>query len=177
MNFRQADGGSPNPNYKKGGGYAKNCQTCVVAYELRRRGYNVEALPNYKGSMLDVLSYRTNIAWVNRETGKNPDYIKPEGNTLNKVFEWLRNNLKPNNRYTIEWQWTAKSSGHIIHCFKNKNNKVSFYDPQKGINNRFEDDINKYFENAIIKSLKLLDVQNCDINMNVVNKILKKKEH
>ncbi|WP_390621060.1 phage minor capsid protein [Treponema pectinovorum] len=66
MNFRQTDGGSPNPNYKKGGGYAKNCQTCVVAYELRRRGYDVEALPNYKGSMLDVLSYRTNIAWVNR---------------------------------------------------------------------------------------------------------------
>ena len=44
MNFRQADGGAPNPNYRKGGGYATNCQTCTVAYELRRRGFNVEAL-------------------------------------------------------------------------------------------------------------------------------------
>lgn len=36
MNFTQADGGAPNPNFKKGGGYEKNCQSCVVAYDMTR---------------------------------------------------------------------------------------------------------------------------------------------
>lgn len=35
-----------NPRYDEGGGYKNNCQRCVPAYELRRRGYDVEALPN-----------------------------------------------------------------------------------------------------------------------------------
>lgn len=34
-----------NPNYSEGYEYRQNCQRCVVAYELRRRGYNVHALP------------------------------------------------------------------------------------------------------------------------------------
>ena len=62
MNFQQADGGAPNPNYKKGGGYTTNCQTSVVAYKMHRRGYNVEALSNFKGSMLKVLSHDTRLA-------------------------------------------------------------------------------------------------------------------
>ena len=172
MNFQQADGGAPNPNFKKGGGYATNCQTSVVAYELRRRGYDVEALPNYKGSMAEVLSYDTSMAWVDRTTGKKPAYIYPTGKTLQQQIEWLEENLKPNNRYTLEWIWRNHTGGHIIHCYKNINGKISFYDPQCGINNRGQEEIKKYFEKAIIKSFKLLDVQNYDINMNVANKIL-----
>lgn len=37
-----------NPRFAKGTQYAVNCQRCVQAYELRRRGYNVEALPKPK---------------------------------------------------------------------------------------------------------------------------------
>lgn len=35
-----------NPAYSE---YSENCQRCVVAYELQRRGYNVEAQPTYDG--------------------------------------------------------------------------------------------------------------------------------
>lgn len=173
MNFTQADGGAPNPNFKKGGGYEKNCQSCVVAYEMRRRGFNVEAMPNYKGSMSEVLSYKTNLAWIDRTTGKNPEYLWPTGKTLQEQIKWLEENLKPNNRYTLEWTWKGGKYGHIIHCYKNIKNQVSFYDPQKGINNRQTEEIKSYFEKAIIKTFKLLDIQNCDINLNVVNKIVK----
>ena len=32
-----------NPKYSKGGVYKKNCISCTLAYDLRRRGYDVEA--------------------------------------------------------------------------------------------------------------------------------------
>lgn len=177
MNFRQADGGAPNPNYKKGGGYKTNCQSCVVAYEMRRRGFDVETLPNYEGSMQDVLSKNTRLAWIDRATGKNPNYIYPQGNNLTQIISWLEKNLKENNRYTIEWAWRNSSSGHIIHCYKSKSGIVSFYDTQNGTNNMLEEEIKKYFQKAVIKSFKLLDVQNCDINMNVVNKIVQERKY
>lgn len=133
MNFRQADGGAPNPNYKKGGGYAINCQSCVVAYEMRRRGFDVETRPKYKGSMLDVLSHNTSLAWIDRTTGKNPNYIIPAQRTVENAFDWLKANLKQNNRYTIEFAW-KRAGAHIIHIFKNKQDMLSLYDPQNGIN-------------------------------------------
>lgn len=36
------------------GNFEENCQRCVVAYELRRRGYDVVALPTYSGDQLPV---------------------------------------------------------------------------------------------------------------------------
>lgn len=172
MNFQQADGGAPNPNFKKGGGYTTNCQTSVVAYELRRRGYDVEALPNFKGSMLDVLSHNTRLAWVNRSTGKAPDYITPAQPTCAKSFDWIKENLKPKNRYTIEFQWKSKAVGHIVHIFKNKDGVLSIYDPQNGINTRGDIAVLEYLKKVRPTTIKLLDVENYDININVVNKIL-----
>ena len=53
MSFDKADGGNPNPYYKEDVefagelfGYTTNCQTCVVAFEARMRGFDVRALPN-----------------------------------------------------------------------------------------------------------------------------------
>lgn len=34
-----------NPKYSKGGMYKNNCISCALAYDLRRRGYDVEAMP------------------------------------------------------------------------------------------------------------------------------------
>lgn len=50
MNFTEADGSRCNPNFTienaEGLGYQHNCQTCTMTYELRRRGFNVEAKPS-----------------------------------------------------------------------------------------------------------------------------------
>ena len=37
--------------------YSENCQRCVVAYELNRRGYDVTALPTYRGDTLNRVAY------------------------------------------------------------------------------------------------------------------------
>lgn len=47
-----------NPYYMPGTAeYSMNCQRCVVAYELRRRGYDVTALPTYEGDILPRVAY------------------------------------------------------------------------------------------------------------------------
>lgn len=149
-----------------------NCQTSVVAYEVRRRGYDVEALSNFKGSMLEVLSHDTRLAWVDRETGKKPDYILPAQTTCQKAFDWIKAELKTKKRYTIQFQWKDRATAHIVHIFKNTEGRLSIYDPQSGINTLGDNAVLQYLKQARPTIIKLLDVQNYDINMNVVNKIL-----
>ena len=170
MNFDKADGAKPNPNYSKGGGYTKNCQSCVVTYEMRRRGYNVQTLPKTPGSMLDVLSRNTSLAWVDRTTGKNPAYIVPGQKTIAKSVEWLQNSLKANNRYTIEFAWKGGHSGHIVHIYK-RADVLYIYDPQTAKHYTGSALID-FLRGAKPTTIQLLDVEVCDVNLNVLNKIM-----
>ena len=170
MNFDKADGAKPNPNYGKGGGYRTNCQSCVVTYEMRRRGYNVQTLANTGGSMLEVLSRNTSLAWRDRATGTNPAYIVPGQKTIAKTVEWLQNGIKANNRYTIEWVWKGGRSGHIVHVFK-RSDVVNIYDPQTA--KRYTGaDLLDFLKGAKPSTIRLLDVEACDVNLNVLDKIM-----
>ena len=40
-----------NPKYLKGGVYKNNCISCALAYDMRRRGYDVESVPIYTTSV------------------------------------------------------------------------------------------------------------------------------
>jgi hypothetical protein len=169
MDFEKADHARPNPNYSKGGGYRTNCQSCVVTYEMRRRGYNVQTLPNNAGSMLKVLSRDTSLAWVDRTTGKPPTYIIPGQPTIKKTFAYLQSELKSNNRYTIEFAWKG-SGAHIVHIYK-RGDLLHIYDPQcgelyKGL------DVLEYLKRVRPSTVQLLDVEACDVNLNVLNKIM-----
>lgn len=175
MSFAKADNNAPNPNFSKGGGYTTNCQSCVVTYELRRRGFNVETLPNYRGGMADVLSYNTNLAWIDRATGKNPQYITPAIPNVKKTYEYLQTSLKTNHRYTIEFEWKKSRVGHIIHIYNDAKKGLMLYDPQNA-QRFYNSDVLKYLYRVKPTSIQLLDVENCDINLNVVNKILKAKK-
>lgn len=169
MDFDKADHMKPNPNFNKGGGYRTNCQSCVVTYEMRRRGYNVQTLPNNDGSMLKVLSRDTSLAWVDRTTGKPPVYIRPEQPTIKKTFSYLQNELKSNNRYTIEFAWKG-SGAHIVHIYK-RADILHIYDPQCG--QLFTGDgVLEYLKHTRPSTIQLMDVEVCDVNLNVLNKIM-----
>lgn len=88
MNFKQADSGNVNPYYySKHLGYDTNCQTCVVAYEARRRGYNVRALPNFGNKYIQELSKDTSLAYIKKD-GTKPTYLnKPENKGLLEFLE------------------------------------------------------------------------------------------
>lgn len=52
MGMARASEGT-NPHYSPAyDAYSSNCQRCVLAYEARRRGYDVTALPTYSGDLL-----------------------------------------------------------------------------------------------------------------------------
>lgn len=175
MTFDDADHNRPNPLFMKAKGYNTNCQSCVVVYELRRRGFDLETMPNLPGSMSEVLSYNTSLAWIDRTTGKHPSYITPIGKTLKSKLQWLADNLNVNERHTIEWAWRGRS-GHIINAWKTSDGIINMYDPQTGAILRTFEEIKDYLDGAKIYTIRLLNVQNCDVNVNVINGIAKAKK-
>jgi hypothetical protein len=60
---RNGDVRYTNPNYYNGKEWQVNCQRVAVAYELRRRGYLVEAKPNYKDKRSKQYSFEDLRLW------------------------------------------------------------------------------------------------------------------
>lgn len=164
--------------------YTTNCQTCVVTFEARLRGYDVEALPNIKNETIRKLSRKTNLAWIDPKTGKNPIYIKDDTvTTPKKYFKFLQEVIKEKERYTIEFTWKGSgNSGHIISLDRDDDGKLRFYDPQIGRSYN-EAQIQEYLKNLkyvttvygtkIPTVPKILRVDDKYFDKEVVDKILK----
>jgi len=183
MTRDEANGKKPNPNFKQGLGYQENCQSCVVAYEARLRGYNVQALPYKKGSKLEDLSRHTNLAWIDPATGKHPAYIFDDTATNAKKFlSFLENNIKSKQRYTLEFSWKKRhSAGHIVSLDRDINGKLRIYDPQSGVTYT-GGNVAKYlgqikytmtvYGHKMPARPKVLRVDDKLFNMDIVNEIL-----
>ena len=203
MTFTEANEMKGNPHYGENEGYGINCQTCVVAHELRLRGFDVSALANTKGSALEKLSHDVTNAWKTlglerpMETFVNPrkiDFSKAEWKTTKKGngmmryvsnFERTKKTLPTlisnfnsivteDGRYHIHWGWRTGNTGHII-TFERKDGVISFYDPQTG--EKFTD-LKKYFtKNKItLSSLLLYRVDTLTPNIAVIKNVLTKYE-
>ena len=116
-----------NPRFAKGTQYAVNCQRCVQAYELRRRGYNVEALPKPKK--------KNTIAWGNEcfvdSSGNTPKF------TFNQREKGIRSvlaNAPDGSRYIIYVSWKNSTTAHVFIAEK-ENGAIKFVDPQTNNNN------------------------------------------
>lgn len=145
MTFEEANELRGNVNYGKGREYSINCQSCVVANELRRRGFEVTAHGNTgkKGSVPYQLSYQTQLAWIDPKTGKTPQKIKCGGisgvdsygriksKTITELEKELLAATKDSGRYHFDYVWGGKY-GHIITVEKLSNGTYRFYDPQNG---------------------------------------------
>lgn len=177
MSYEKAGGNNANPNYEQGGGYQINCQSCVVAYEARRRGYNVEALP--KGAVGERVSRQTNLAWIDPETGDHPKYISdPTIKTHTEMYDFVKSVVEDGKRYTLGFDWKGRDSGHIIHVSKESNGELVLFDPQVGREirgasiwgymNRFDYESNK--------SPQLLRVDNMGFDAEIASGILKAVE-
>lgn len=188
MTFDEADHGQANPNFSKGGGYTTNCQTCVVAYEARLRGYDVRARSNTPGSKLRELSLHTNRAWIDPATGKPPKYIVPSTSdsvtTPKRVVSWLEKTLEEGGRYTIQFNWKGRrSSGHIVSIKKGKSGQLSIFDPQTGKKTNGTAKVERYFNNVKLSMTiagrkflcppRVLRVDDKQFNMSFADAILK----
>lgn len=183
MTRDEANGGKPNPNFKQSPGHRINCQSCVVSYEARLRGYDVQTLPNTKGSVLDKLSRQTNMAWIDPATGKHPAYIFDEAaTTVKRFYDFIEKTVEPQKRYTLQFAWKGRSrSGHIISMDRDAEGLLRFYDPQTGQTFTGEQ-VNKYLGQLkytmsiggtkVSMPPKILRVDNKQFNLDVVNHIM-----
>lgn len=183
MSFSQADSGRVNPGYVRGAedGYGENCQTCVVAFEARLRGYNVKAKPYTPGSVLEELSRKTYLAWINPRTGK-PTAQAPAawgqgGNRKTTVF--LKEKLKPGERYVMQFSWKGREAdAHIVNLDLNDDGRLRIKDNQRSADEQSEwigdAAVNKYLRevNCRKDSLIVYRIDNLEFNREVVDEIL-----
>lgn len=180
MTREQADSYNVNPNYGKAGGYSINCQTCVVAYEARLRGYDVIAGPN-NNRTTERLAKLTNTAWIDPETGRAPKYIRSlDANTPKKFKKYLDEKIDQDKRYTLEFTWRGGGGGHIINLDKDSKGQLRITDTQRGKgekNTWVGDEVSKYLTRIRYGNRgnqpAILRIDNLQFNEKVVNEILK----
>ena len=179
MTHEQADKQHANPNYIAGikNGYDTNCQSCVVAYEMRRRGFDVEALRYEKGNINNGpwrLSLQTESAWIDIKTKCYPEKIQCGG--ANKSAEIVKEEIntatKEIGRYHINWGWKCQELGHIIVAERLPNSELFLFDPQTGKEFNWEEKVKRI---DIAQRLFVLKVDGLMINTPVVKTIVKVK--
>lgn len=145
-----------NPGYKSGApGYRQNCQRCVAAYEMRRRGYDIIAKPavvgdNGKLSTRDPL-YST---WKNIFKGaKFEIHSGFDGGRLSIISQM--DNWGDGAVAEVRVLWNA-SEGHVF-IAERINGVVRFVDPQNGSIN-----CEQYFTNATLGATMIARIDNLE---------------
>lgn len=157
-------------------GDRNNCQTCVVTYEARLRGYDVEALSNDKTNiMVSTLESNQNMAWIDPKTGKIPlPTLKYSLKNEQDCYDWLNNTIQNNERYTLAWRWKNEYIGHIVSIDKDNFGNLRIYDPQSNIEISGKEKLLYYMKDFAYESpLKILRVDNLDLFLPIVNKVIK----
>lgn len=134
MTRAQANEGKVNPGFMEKRGCTTNCQSCVVAFEARLRGYDVQTKGNHENPTAKMLSRQTNKAWIDPATGKNPEFIQDQSvTTAKRCKTWMNDTIQTGERYTFEFPWRGRgNTGHIISVDKDSSGALRFYDPQNG---------------------------------------------
>lgn len=177
MNWLQANNGKENPYYRWSEQYRVNCQTCTVAHELRRRGFNIVAKGRAEG--FDTIS-EIKMNWMER-FGNKDEYIKSSVwakehgyQIMNKkrIEEFLLNNLGENDgRYEIYCQW-KKNSAHVFSAYT-ENHRVWMFDPQNG---KSGTDIIKYIDSMKGSKVWVMRIDDKAINPEMSKAITTKKK-
>lgn len=170
MSFDEANEMRGNPNFLVRRSYRINCQCCVVANEMRRRGLTVAARPysSTKGTVPYRLSYQTELIWIDPKTGKLPVPQKLSaigaGTIKAAETEWAQSTSVPG-RYHLGWFWKS-GGGHIITFERRSDGSGVFYDPQTGKIMK-EDEF--YFDRIKLRTLEFYRVDNLRVDTSMIN--------
>lgn len=136
LTFEQADGRRTNPNHGKGKQYAVNCQTCTIAYELRRRGFNVEAKGNPNEEIWKIIKTTDETLKTIYGTIAEFDmYVelgkKVKSKNKEQLFsDFINSKTQSEGRYELRLRWNS-GGGHVV-CLERLNGVLIWYDPQTG---------------------------------------------
>lgn len=144
MNFTEADQLKGNPHYSDPDGitegYWENCQTCTVGYELRRRGFPIEALPNKNW---EILKFYDEKKITQDDRFLNPDGSRPIkkhpltlSDTIEAKEQYIESVTKDTGRYELYLPWKYKEgetpTAHVIIVERQKSGNLLWFDPQSG---------------------------------------------
>lgn len=136
-----------NPNYMEATVYKDNCQRCVPAYELRRRGLLAEAQPSDYGS--EHLAYNPFDVWENAEVITAPGSgLESIQNVMHVWGDGARAEV------AVLWDDPFGSNGHVFMA-EQRNGETIFYDPQTGVN-----DVSDYFQDVIPNTTQYCRIDN-----------------
>lgn len=145
--------------------YTSNCQRCVVAYELNRRGYNVEAEATYRND-----PYPIGGQWMTAFNGAKSESVG--ATTTNKVNRNIQDKMSGwgnNSRAVVEVN--NGRGGHVFNV-EYRNGKLSYYDAQT--NTRY--DPKRVFDHVNKKNVRVVRVDNLTIGDNVRDMVRKSRE-
>lgn len=117
--------------------FSQNCQRCVVAYELRRRGYDVTAQPTFENDTLPNIRYTGKNselrqgAWTSAFRHARPVSVGASNEA--KVYDNIRAQMKSygeGSRAVISVAW-KQGGGHVFNV-ENKNGRIVYVDGQTG---------------------------------------------
>ena len=142
-----------NPHYFEEKKWQTNCQRCVFAYEMQRRGYDVEALPRIMDGT-DTLPYGDREGgWKQVMSGMEQANM-PSRNTIKAMSAQM---AKWGNgaRAIVRVTWKGRGSGHVF-IAEQVNGVTRYTDPQCA----FPMNIKSYMDGAIKGETQLYRIDN-----------------
>lgn len=149
------------------GDYSMNCQRCVIAYELNRRGYNVEAEASSGDN--DPMPYNRN--WS--KAFKDPKFTNVGATTTNAVNKKILKEMQSwgnGSRAIVAVTYNARGDGHVFNV-EYRNGELHYYDAQVGA--RYK--TSTVFNHVKRDSVEIMRSDNLDIGQQVTKMVRKKR--
>jgi hypothetical protein len=154
-----------NQNFSAGMGYRYNCGNCAWAFELRRRGFDVEAEPH--------LGRYNEEYWKSAFKDFSP--VIPKSTNGIELFEELTRKISlwgEGARGTVLCNLEGRSLGHVFSVEVTKDMGIIFVDSQEKVNITAE-----YFNRMIPSSVKYGRLDNLAPSANVINTVRNRRRY
>ena len=146
-----------NPNYQQGKQWRINCQRCIYAYEMQRRGYDVTAQPNLNNAHYsDGFDMRYSGGYRNVFQGQK--WANVGGKRVKAQVTNIENQMATwgeGSRAAVMVVWKRGNSGHVFNV-EQKNGKLLAVDAQRGK----KIDISRYIGDSKLKYTQISRIDN-----------------
>ena len=148
------------------GDYSENCQRCVVAFELNRRGYKVEAEATWEND-----TYPRGNHWLSAFKGGKLEDVGARNtaaiskNVLSKMGSWGEGS-----RAIVKVQYPGGNSGHVFNVEYHRG-KLYYYDAQTGVSYKNR----TVFDHVVKGNVQIVRSDNLDIADNVRDMVRKRR--
>lgn len=145
--------------------YTSNCQRCVVAYELNRRGYNVEAEATFENDPYPRAGH-----WMTAFKGAQAESVgATTNNKVNKNIESKMSNWGNGSRAIVRVQ--GNGGGHVFNV-EYRRGKLEYYDAQT--NTRY--DPKRVFNHVNKRAVQIVRTDNLPLGDNVRDMVRKSRK-